>query len=46
MFFTQTVFRVPGDIRLRSRYGFTVQQPDGSYKFTGNDIGSDILIDF
>ena len=42
----ETVFRVPGDIRLRSRYGFTVQQPDGSYKFTGNDIGSDILIDF
>ncbi len=42
----EAVFRLPGDIKLKSRYGFTVQQPDGSYKFNGNDIGSDVLTVF
>ena len=39
-------FRIPGNPELKSRYGHTVRQEDGSYEFTGNDIGSDVLTDY
>ena len=40
------ILRIPGDPELKSRYGHTVRQKDGSYRFTGNDIGSDVLTDY
>ena len=42
----KAVFRLPENLNLKSRYGHTHIQEDGSYKFTCNDIGSDILTDF
>ena len=39
-------FRIPGNLKLKSRYGHTVRLEDGSYEFTGNDIGSDVLTDY
>ena len=36
-------FRLPQGLDLKSRFGRTVQNPDGSYTFTANGICSDIL---
>ena len=41
----EALLHIPG-VTLKSRYGQTIRQKDGTYKFTGTDIGSDILTDF
>ena len=38
----EAVLRLP-ELKLKSLYGNTVRQKDGTYKFTGLDIGSDVL---
>jgi hypothetical protein len=38
----EAVLRLP-ELKLKSLYGNSVRQKDGTYKFTGLDIGSDVL---
>ena len=44
--FTLALKLFPDNPEFKSRYGHTIRQEDGSYRFTGNDIGSDVLTDY
>ncbi len=40
----EAVLRIEGNTALRSRFGHTVRNADGSYTFKATDIGSDVLM--